>query len=66
LFLFQTKKETIQSWLRIYAIDEEAAEEIARGGNCFAKQWELVEWGITRLQPDWNFWKKNWNEWRRI
>jgi hypothetical protein len=46
LILFGTRKGTIRGWLRIYVIDEEAAEEIARGGNCFAKQWELVEWEL--------------------
>jgi hypothetical protein len=33
LFLFGTRKGTIRGWLRVYVIDEEAAEEIARGGN---------------------------------
>jgi hypothetical protein len=73
LILFQTKKGTIRCWLRASVIDEEAAEEIEERRNCFANQfgeggignwwnrnWVLVDWGITltRLKPDWNFWKK--------
>jgi hypothetical protein len=46
-FCLEQEKEQFVHCLGVYVIDEEAAEEIARGGNCFAKQWELVEWELV-------------------
>jgi hypothetical protein len=49
--------------------------------NCFAKQWELVEWelgisglghnldkvaNLVKAETGLEFLEKNWNEWRRV